>query len=61
MGSTYNDTMSGAGETLSSLSEKSDTYFTADHHRHDLEVSDCIAVARVLIKESNFTFDSRTF
>ena len=56
MGSTYNDTMSGAGETLSSLSEKSDTYFTADHHRHDLEVSDCIGVAGVLIKESNFTF-----
>ena len=32
------DAMSGAGETLSSLSEKSDSYFTSEHHRHDLEV-----------------------
>ena len=40
VGSTsYNENMSGAAETLSSFSEKSDTYFTADHHRHDLEVS----------------------
>ena len=30
--------MSGTGDTLSSLSEKSDSYFTSEHHRHDLEV-----------------------
>ena len=38
----YHDTMSGAGageaETLSSLSEKSDTYFISEHNRNDLEV-----------------------
>ena len=37
---TMGDTMSGTGETLSSLSEKSDSYFTSEHHRHDLEVDE---------------------
>ena len=42
-GSSYNETISG--ETLSSLSEKSDTFFAADienHHRQDFGVRELL-------------------
>ena len=51
--------MSGAGDTLSSLSEKSDSYFTSEHHRHDLEVR-CETMRHVAETDINL-FDKDSF